>query len=229
MAKEHSAPEKHKQGPRIPAADLIFMEQHYRAGTLSNVKIGAAIGRAESFVRKWAKIYKWEKNLHQRVMDEASKKLAQFSDPLRESHGDFEQDAVNNASDLVVAVVREQRGVLGNARKLAEQFIKELQIVSEYPDEMDRIAEIIATAETEDEESARKKLRVFRKLLNLDGRTKTLTNLANALSRVIDAERKAFNMDGELGGPVNDGKGLGGVTPENLLSAVRNRIQDMPV
>ena len=162
-------------------------------------------------------------------MDEAARKLAQFSDPHRESHTDFEQDAVDNASDLVVAVVREQRGVLGNARNLAEQFIKELQIVSEYPEEMDRIAEIIATAETEDEESARKKLRTFRKLLNLDGRTKTLTNLANALSRVIDAERKAFNMDGELGGAGNDGKGLAGVTPEALLSAVRNGATEHPV
>ena len=206
--------------PKLPAAQFIFMEQHYKAGILSNLKIAKSIGMSEAFVRKWAKRLGWERTLHRDVMRKAQEKLAQTADPHRESHVTFDGEAVDTASDMVVAVVREQRGVLGNARKLAEQFVKELAILSEYPEEMDRIAQIVAIEETMDEESARKRLATFRKILNLDGRTKTLTNLAMALSRVIEAERKAFNLDGEMGGAPNDGKGLGGVMVEDFLLAV---------
>ena len=59
---------------------------------------------------------------------------------------------------------------------------------------------------------------MYRKMLTLSSRAKDLTNLANALGKIIDQERKAFGLDEDKGG--DDGQAMG-LAAEALLEAIK--------
>ncbi|MCK4782119.1 MAG: hypothetical protein KAV87_00100 [Desulfobacteraceae bacterium] len=227
---EDNTPEPEVRLPDISLQKLQTFITEYSAGRLSNVKLGKLIGRTEGWVRIWAKKMRLEKNLaeevRQRTMEKllgihpsntARKKNAQ----LRKSYDQTVDKAIENAAETSVAVIREHQGITGKLRVLGEQLVAELTTISQYPEEMDKIAELIATADFAgdgDEKIVQERLATYRKVLTLGARAKDITNLANALTKILDAERKAFNLDAEGGG---GGDTEMGVEVELLLATIR--------
>ncbi len=228
---EDKTPEPDIRLPDISLQKLQTFISEYSAGRLSNVKLGKLIGRGEGWVRLWAKRMNLQKDLADEVRQRTMEKLIGIhpaSQDPRKKHAQmrttYEQTvdkAIETAAETSVAVIREHQGITGKLRILSDQLIEELKIVSKYPEEMERVAEIIARADfhdLDDEKLLQERLATYRKVLTLSSRAKDLTNLANALTKILDAERKAFNLDADGGGDVATEMG---VEVELLLAEIR--------
>jgi hypothetical protein len=201
--------------PDISKTLLDILVREYQAGLLSNPQIGKEIGKSEGFVRKWAKVLglKREKNIVT-----ARGACVVVRDEDIPTPAESKEHAVRVASE----VIKDHSSVLRTARTLAEQLLGELRILSDYPDEMVRVAEIVAHAQFTDDTDGKlvaDRIRMYEKLLTLSNRSKDLNTLAQALTRIVDAERKAVGLDKEGGGNSHMVGGLG-VTPESLLMHV---------
>jgi hypothetical protein len=218
--------------PDLPLKKLQFLIREYQSGKLSNYKIGAEIKRSEKFVRIWAARMGLKKNLAQEVRQRTMEKLLGIQNAEQERSkcgtgrdiaANIKENAVESAANTNVAVIRSHQGITGKLKVLSDQLVTELEIISKYPEQMDRVAEIIAAADfpdEDDEKHVKKQLAMFRKALTLGSRVSDLTNLANAISKILDAERKAFNLDAD---PNEKGGGSGelGVELEVLLAALK--------
>lgn len=200
--------------------DWIAIERDYRAGIKSNVQIANEHGVTETAIRKRAKKYEWVKDLQNSIRDLAAKMVRE-----KEVRDRFETQADNtieledakvveeNAS-IQAEVIRSHRKDIGKARIVARMLIEQLEIAVLNPEQLEEFAIIRATvgsAEDGNEELNAKLLSFYTKIMELPNQASTMERLVNSLGKLVDLERKVFNIDADDNG---------GQTLESFLSGL---------
>jgi len=210
--------------PRISTIELEFLTREYQAGLLSNVAIGKELGKSETWVRRWAEKMNLVKEKHPFVQRDAQSVEMASKIVTKES-------AEEHRIRVTQRILDEHSSNWDEMRQLAASLLKELRILSEYPEEMSKIAELVASAsfpEDSDGKLVAERMAMYEKLLTLSTRSKDLLTLSAALTKITNADRKRIGLDrpGTSSGGGVDGLG---VTPESLLSHIINNKEEITV
>lgn len=176
-----------------------YIHKAYRAGRWSNRQIAGAYGEKhkgsktyketvdESAIRKRVKKYDWVKDLADQVKAATADKLIEESaEQVRKSAGKkksavrtSDEDIVDQASDLMVQIIRDHRRDIADLRELEEDCIKRL-----LDDEMQTVVGWYQGEASEREIG-----------LGLLERTRIVKNLVAARGLRIKLERQAHGLD----------------------------------
>jgi len=174
--------------------DWEKIETQYRANVLSIRQVAREHGIAEGTIRNRAKKYNWVRDLSDKVKRRAQGKIA-TSD--RYSPED-EEKIIEDAAQEITNVVLSHRKDLSNLRDLEEDLIARAKKDGDLPtnseikamqadlerkiQQGDDISDIVMPEGCQE--------------LSIKDRAMTLDRLTNVRIKRIEAERKAYNMDG---------------------------------
>lgn len=136
--------------------------REYRAGFLSVREIASMYGISHTAIQKRAKKYQWKRDLAKRVQAEVARKLV--ADSVATVN---EEEVIENASNLVMEVVRQHRKCIGKLASIEAAFAEELEGLSGDVDG---------------------------KPVALSTKVSTLLALATTTEKRIKMERQAFGM-----------------------------------
>lgn len=175
--------------------DWEAIEREYRTGQLSVRELSRQHGVSHVAIHKRAKAEGWSRDLAKQVRQEVNTRLV-----TSEVNTASAKEAVEQAAQRGVEVVRQHRGSLGRAHAIAERLMIELEHGTENAAEIEEAIE----AETIDDKSPKRRNAML-KAVSLPSRAGTLRELSQALKNLIPLERQAFNLDAPAGGDDDDG------------------------
>ena len=238
-----SAVEPKKKRKRI---DYEMMEADWRAGLLSPRQIAAkyieATGQSVSHAAIIKHFRKREipRDLSAKVKAKAealvtASLVTHKVTPEEEKKHQERDDAIVDANARKLASVQlSHRKDIKRARDLTNAMLDELQTQTD-PEVLDALRELGEIMRAPDEKGVDKLNDLYRYVISLPERSKTLKSLGDTLERLVNMERKAFNMDkvepvntdpltamlariGAVGGtiePVSDDPGRGAWMPKD--------------
>lgn len=162
--------------------DTERLEADYRAGSMSVVEIAKVHGCTESYVRKVAKLRGWERDLTARVRQIAAAKLA--ADAPLSPEG--ERQAVEDAADVRVQVVRGHRKHIARLQRIVENLHVAIERQSEA------LAEIVPTDDMD---------KITAALMTPHQIAQTTQKLADTQAKLIAMERQAFSISDDAAPP----------------------------
>ena len=174
--------------------DWEAIEREYRTGKFSNRHLAKTYGCAEGTIRKRAKAKGWEKDLSQQVEEKVRTKLVRTK--VRTQNASDKQ-VVEEAAEHDVQVVESHIASIGKSKDITNALLAELEAGTLSHDDL------VALIEGMKKEDG-KRVDFLMKSISLPERAKTLTQLVNALGRLIDLERQAYNIDGDRDGSNDD-------------------------
>lgn len=128
--------------------------------------------------------------------ESAIKKLretAQLTHDPREAYA-----AMELAQELQTDIVERHKGHIAKAYHIADDMLSELQAQKMQPDDLQRIAELMAMAKDQDNPpdpaAIAATIASWRKLLSLGNRVDTLAKLSGAMGNLIKLERQAHGV-----------------------------------
>ncbi len=158
--------------------DWTAVECDYVAGSLSNAQIALKYGIADSSIRLKAKENGWKRNLAHAIKARTAEKIAtidvaqlieQSAHESAEKSAETILSAVETASDIATGIVLKHRAML---RRDAERAERLEQIFDQGLDELEKPSDALPYVQA-------------------------FATLATAKSKVIDAERKIFDIGAE--------------------------------
>ncbi|HEY6612750.1 MAG TPA: hypothetical protein VIZ86_16675 [Pseudomonas sp.] len=187
-----------------PAApDWERIELDYRAGIMTLRQIGADQGVSEGAIRKRAKKEGWTRDLAAKIQAKADELV------LREAVRDEQRPSpaaereVIEANALAVADVRlAHRRDVHRSRRICMGLLEELELQTGA----DNVALLQALGDMlrDEDEHGRDRLNdLYRKVIELPDRARTMKALADSLRVLVDLERQAFGMDDKDAQPVD--------------------------
>ena len=180
--------------PKRKTYDWETIESEYRTGKLSNRQLAKTYGCSESTIRKKAKNEGWEKDLSRLVEEKVRTKLVRTK--VRTENAS-EKQVVEEAAEHDVQVVESHIKSIGKSKDITNALLAELHAGTLSHDEL-----VVLIEGMKKEES--KRADFLMRSISLPERAKTLTQLVNALGRLIDLERQAYNIDGDRDGSGDD-------------------------
>ena len=154
----------------------------YRTGQLSNSEIARIVGCGQPGLVRHARDNNWRRDLSKQVREATRAELTHDGSTADE------YQIVRDAAIVAAEVVRDHRRQLRKGRMLVEQMFGDLGLLAVKSDE---IESALIAAMDGDEGAVLEALRA----LKVPVRATTLNQLANALTKVVNAERVAFNLD----------------------------------
>jgi len=172
----------------------------YRLGQISVRQIAQKHGCTHAAISKRAKAEGWEHDLMGQVAAETQIKLIelekqQVATPVTTvtTLNARDRDAIEMASRSNVEVVKAQRADLAMGQALVRRLFAEL---IESTEKRDEIKEAIDKETANDQNPFRKNM--MERAVSLPSRAQVMKTLADAMVRLIGAEREAFNLDTKL-------------------------------
>lgn len=176
-----------------PAIDWERVEYQFRAGILSLREIAESNGCSHVAVTKRAKAKGWDRDLSAKIKAKAEA-LVNSVAVTRELTGrgplTEQQVVAANAHDLAGVSLR-HRTDLRDLRDAAIAMLAELRGAGEHVDTLDQIAQMLGDPEA-DENRLRQALN---KAISLPSRVGSIKAIAETITKLIDAERTAWNLD----------------------------------
>lgn len=177
--------------------DWESVERDYRAGVLSIREIARLNGISDGTIRKKATALLWERDLTQKVQEQARAELVRGElgyGELRfgEEHSPAtpsERQIVETAAATVVQVVREHRARIRQGHALVELLTQQLLDVAGRRDEFEQDIE----ADCADDKTSTRQSRLL-KAVSLSTHAALAVSLATATKTWIGLERQAFNL-----------------------------------
>lgn len=194
--------------------DWENVEADYRTGRFSNRVLAVKYGCTEGAIRKKAKAEGWEKDLTAKVQAATKAKLAQRvsevkvkQDGTQSTHDESvrgsetrtvrtERQIIEEAAEESAGVVMRHRRTILSAQVMASTLLGQLE---EAAAKREEIEEDICE-ETRGEMTSHRRSRMLR-AVSLPTHTGAMLNLANALHKLVTAERAAWNLDDKAAGP----------------------------
>lgn len=172
--------------------DWESVERDYRAGVLSIREIARLNGISDGTIRKKATALLWERDLTQKVQEQARAELVRGE----VGYGDeripatpSERQIVETAAATVVQVVREHRARIRQGHALVELLTQQLLDVAGRRDEFEQDIE----ADCADDKTGTRQSRLL-KAVSLSTHAALAVSLATATKTWIGLERQAFNL-----------------------------------
>lgn len=172
----------------MSATDWERIERDYRAGVLSIREIARQHEVSEGTIRKRAKEAGWERDLAERVQQQARSRMQRLA--LATDNPATEREIVTQSAAVMVEVVRTHRSQLAQGRALAGLLFAQLADAATCRDELE------AAIEAEDATPARRAAML--KAVALPAHAAVLRDLSTVLARLLPLERIAFSIDSQL-------------------------------
>lgn len=195
--------------PKKPRVDWDAVERDYRTGKFTDQELADKHGNrvTRQAISKRAKEKGWQKDLSAEVRraTRASLIREQVATRVAEQVAGSCQEATVSTADAVLAaaevnkqVILQHRGDLQQARQVTMDLLAELAQGSMLAGHMEQLAQLLAGsgAEPKDEAEARK---LVSRALGLGGRVSSVKALADAITKLQEAERRAFGLDDQDG------------------------------
>lgn len=181
--------------------DWEAVELHYRAGIRSLKDIGAEFGVSDAGIIKRAKRDDWERDLRAKIQAKAEAKVSAslVSAEVSAQTKVAERQIVDANAQAVADVRLAHRRDIHRARRLTNALLDELEQQTD-PDTLVMLDELGELLRNPDEKGMDKLNDLYRKVIELPERSKTMKVLAESLQKLVDMERQAFGMDAKDSG-----------------------------
>lgn len=212
MTSPKDKPDKPDTGP-----DLARLESDYRAGILTTREIGAKHGMSHVMVLKHAKAGEWQRDLKARIKAKADTIVTQIvanaeareqakaqglPEPVTKSlevtktAGNRltpeEEEVVVTGAAMANAYVRiKHQTVIKRFQTLAVSMLAELEAASANVPELHGLAELLVSPDRNGNDKLNE---IYRSIIAMPGRTKTMKDLADVLKTLIGLEREAHGI-----------------------------------
>lgn len=195
------APGKVAKKPQGQARDWEAVERDYRTGRFTMRELEAKHGIPFATIAARATKEGWTRDLRKVIRQKASAALVEemAAQGAEQAAKDAAQ-AVQRAADQAKAVMSAHRTRAHALAATALDLLGELSKAALLAQEQELLAQILAGsgAEPKDEAEAR---RVVSKALSLGGRATTVKQLTDALAKVQEMERKAWDLEDDAPPP----------------------------
>jgi predicted DNA-binding protein YlxM (UPF0122 family) len=176
--------------------DWERIEHLYRAGLLSVREIAASCGVSHVAIHKRAKRDGWVRDLSAKIQAKADA-LVNSELVNREVTKEtlVTERGIVEANAQVIANIRiGHRTDIGRYRRLANKLLDELEGLTDNRDLFDQLGELL---QSPDDNGVDKLNDLYRKVIDLPSRTKTLKELGETLKNLITLERQAYDVGAE--------------------------------
>ena len=168
----------------------------FRAGIKALRQIAGEHGISEGAVRKRAKRDDWTRDLSARIQDKAEQLVRKDAvrSEVRMQAAASERQIVDANAQAVADIRLGHRRDIFRARSLTNALLDELehQAGTEAAELLAELGEIMREP---DDNGQDKRNDLYRRIISLPERSKTMKLLADSLRVVVDMERSAFGMD----------------------------------
>lgn len=190
------------------APDWDAIERDYRAGMLSLREIATKDGCVtEGAIRKRAKRDEWVRDLTQKIAAKADDlvRRGEVRSSVRTENAISDREIIE-ANALRIAQVRgEHRSDINRARRLSMALLEELEAQTADVPALIQLGEMLRN---EDDKGIDKLNDIYRCIISLPERTKTMKLLSDSLKTLVGLEREAYGLAEapKVDMTVNDGK-----------------------
>ena len=179
-----------------PAPDWEKIEADYRAGIKTLRQIAGEHGVSHVAINKRAKRDGWSRDLSAKIAakaDELVTKGAVTSAVTTESRIS-EREIIDANAQAIVSVRLSHRRDIQRSRRIAMALLEELeqQAGGEQVAMLEQLGELLRS---EDDRGQDKLNDLYRKIISLPGRAKTMKDLGESLRVLVTLERQAFGLD----------------------------------
>lgn len=208
-------------------ADWERIEADYRAGLLSLREIAAKDGGVtEGAIRKRAKKEKWARDLGAKIQQRADELVRKEAvrTAVRAASAANEREIVE-ANALRIAQVRnEHRQDITRSRAMVLKLLAELETQTDCLPEFLKLGEMLRR---EDDKGVDKLNDIYRAVISLPERTKTMKALSESLKNLIGLEREAYGLDVKASetDPNAAGSRMGDAETANRLAFILNSVR----
>lgn len=203
--------------PQRRDIDWEAVEVHYRAGIRSLKDIGKEYGVSDAGIHKRAKRDAWVRDLKARIQQRAEAKVnaAAVRAEVNATRTANEKEVVEANAEVQTRIRLAHRTDIASVRKLCMSLFAELEAQSQ-PERREALENLGDLLRAPDQRGMDKLNEVYRAVISLPERTKTLKALAESLKMLIALEREAFGIvSAEGDGP----KGVDAAEVVRLLAA----------
>lgn len=199
--------------------DWEAIERDYRAGLKTLRQIAEEHGITHGAVNKRAKAEGWARDLHAKIMAKAEEKVSKalVSAEVSKESKITEKQIVDAGAEAILQIRLGHRKDIAKARNITMSLFAELEAICgvENAELLSQLGELMRNP---DENGQDKLNDLYRKLISLPGRAKTMKDLGDSLKTMIGLEREAFGIDQKGGAP---GEGAGDRPMSDAELAVR--------
>ncbi|MHC8403601.1 hypothetical protein [Pseudomonas sp. TMB3-21] len=176
--------------------DWERIEQLYRAGLLSVREIAASQGITHGAINKRAKRDGWVRDLKAKIKAKADSLVSKslVSTPVSMDTIKSERDTVEANAQVIASIRIGHRTDIGRYRRLANKLLDELEGLTDNRELFEELGELL---ERPDDNGMDKLNDLYRKVIDLPTRTKTLKELGDTLKNLIALERQAYDVGAE--------------------------------
>lgn len=201
---------KHPSQANYVEPDWSAVGAEYCAGIKSNRQIAEQFGISEALVRKKAKAFGWEKSLAgkiQRKADEIVQRDA-VRDFVRAQIDAHEEEIVDaNAKAVADVRLRHRRDIL-KSHSIVAQLYDELagMVGAQQVELLEQLGELMRNPDQFGQDRLND---LYRNVISLPTRAKTMKMLADSQRVLVGLEREAFGMESAEEGKTPGGVGAG--------------------
>ncbi len=206
---------------RKPAPDWERIEVEYRAGVRSLREIAAEHGISHGAINKRAKRDGWERDLSAKIQAKADALVskAEVSKQVSTETAATERDVIEANAAAIVQVRMTHRKDIARSRSIVMAMMAELEAScgAENAELLSSLGEMMRSP---DEYGHDKLNDLYRAVVSLPGRAKTMKDLASSLAVLIDKEREAFSV-----GAKHQGSEDGAAGPTKTLTDAERAVR----
>lgn len=173
--------------------DWERVEAQYRAGVMSLREIASEHEVTEGAIRKRAKRDDWLRDLAGKVAAKADAlvRSSLVRNEVRIAAAATEKQTIEVEATVQARIRIGHRTDIGRSRTLTMKLLEELEAQTSLVPELLELGELM---QAPDEKGLDKLNELYRKVISLPGRTKTMKDLGDTLRILIALEREAFGL-----------------------------------
>lgn len=174
--------------------DWEAIESAYRAGVMSLREIASQHGISDTAIRKRAKKDGWSRDLAAKIQAKADDlvRRREVRTKVRTENATSERELIEANAEVIATVRMEHRGDIRRARTLANALFDELEAECADVDALRKLGEMMLDVD----ENGRDRLNeLYRAIISMPERVKSMKALGETLKNLIGLERQAYSMD----------------------------------
>lgn len=190
--------------PKNHPIDWEAIEREYRTGGPSARELAFRYGVSHTAINKRAEKEGWTKDLRAKIKAKADAEVSRRTVSTRVSKVSkiAEKQIVEANAEVIVQARLAHRTDIGRARRIVMTLLSELEAVCGV-ENASLLAELGDMMRNPDDHGQDKFNDLYRKLVSLPGRAKTMKDLGDSLKTMIGLEREAFSMNDAEEGATN--------------------------
>lgn len=193
-----------KAASSVAPIDWERIELDYRAGVKSLREIAEGSGVSHVAISKRAKAQGWTRSLKAKIQAKADDLVnkAMVNSQVNSVNPVSERETIDANAQAVASVKMAHRQDIQRARRITMSLLEELELQTGR-DTVVMLEQLGELLRSEDDKGADKLNDLYKKIVSLPGRAKTMKDLGDSLRVLVAMERQAFGLDDKDNSPVD--------------------------